>query len=146
MSSAEESARAISEIHGSFWQGRRMQCAPKTSGNTTVRAAVKEPTKFIYIGNIPYETTDAELNRLFKSLENVTDVRVAVDRVTGWPRGFAHADFTTVEAAQRALKQLQGMQLAGRQLRVDFTTGPAKGRGQQQQQQGQQGQEEPQEA
>lgn len=123
MESAEAAAQAISEVNGSFWQGRRIQCSMKTSRKPVSRTA-QEPTKFVYIGNIPYETTDAELNRLFKSLDNVEDVRVAVDRVTGWPRGFAHADFIDVESAQRAYQKLNGMQLAGRELRVDYTLGP----------------------
>jgi RNA recognition motif-containing protein len=123
MESAEAAAQAISEVNGSFWQGRRIQCSMKTSRKPVSRA-VQEPTKFVYIGNIPYETTDAELNRLFKSLDNVEDVRVAVDRVTGWPRGFAHADFIDVESAQRAYQKLNGLQLGGRALRVDYTLGP----------------------
>lgn len=126
MDSPEAAAQAIASVHGSFWQGRRIQCSPKTAPSAPKPRGAQEPTKYLYIGNIPYETTDAELNRLFKSLENVDDVRVAVDRVTGWPRGFAHADFIDVESAQRAHQKLQGMQIGGRELRVDFSTGPTK--------------------
>lgn len=78
------------------------------------------PSRSLYIGNIPYETTDAELNRLFKDLEDVRDVRVAVDRTTGWPRGFAHADFGTVEAATKAKEALSSLTIAGRPLRIDY--------------------------
>lgn len=79
-----------------------------------------EPTKSLYIGNIPYETTDAELNRIFRELDNVTDVRVAVDRTTGWPRGFAHADFADVEACTAAIEKLKGVTIGGRELRLDY--------------------------
>lgn len=79
-----------------------------------------EPTNSIYIGNIPYEASDADLNALFRSLDNVTDVRVAVDRNTGWPRGFAHADFADVESAIKASEFLSQHTLSGRSLRIDF--------------------------
>lgn len=80
-----------------------------------------DPTRALYIGNIPYETSDADLNKLFRDLDNVVDVRVAVDRNTGWPRGFAHADFADVESATKAHEKIAQMQLGGRTLRVDFS-------------------------
>lgn len=79
-----------------------------------------KPTSSLYIGNIPYETSDADLNRLFKDLENVKEVRVAVDRNTGWPRGFAHADFYDVESAKKAHEQLQNFEIGGRRVRIDY--------------------------
>lgn len=85
------------------------------------------PTNSLYIGNIPFETSDADLNRLFRELDNVTDVRVAVDRNTGWPRGFAHADFKDVESAQKAYEKLQSTQMGGRDLKVDFATAVQRG-------------------
>lgn len=82
-----------------------------------------QPSAQLFIGNIPYETTDAELNRLFRDIKNLKDVRVAVDRTTGWPRGFAHADFVDVESATEAHRRLQGATLADRTLRVDYAEG-----------------------
>ncbi|KAI0103719.1 RNA-binding domain-containing protein [Nemania sp. FL0031] len=120
-SSKEAANRAIAEANDSFWHGRRITVAPRTDGpsNKTARGN-KSPTNSLYIGNIPYEASDADLNQMFRSLENVTDVRVAVDRNTGWPRGFAHADFKDVESAQRAHEVLSSRMLGGRQLRIDF--------------------------
>jgi nucleolin len=113
---------AASNVNGSFWHGRRVMVTPrvKTERKASRRAPAEGPTTSIYIGNIPYETTDAELNRLFRDLDNVKDVRVAVDRVTGWPRGFAHADFHDVESAERAYKRLQGAMLGSRDLKIDY--------------------------
>jgi nucleolin len=126
MSSAEEVEAAIAELNGSFWHGRRVHMAPQTGERRTRATPTQKtdmpsgPTKFLYIGNIPYEATDAELNKMFGTLENLEDVRVAVDRVTGFPRGFAHADFTSVEAATKALEKLSGVELGGRTLRLDY--------------------------
>lgn len=117
----EESVlKAVEETNGSFWHGRRIQSQVREKKAGGERAYNKEPTRSLYIGNIPYETTDAELNKLFRDLDGVTDIRVAVDRTTGWPRGFAHADFKTIEQATSAVEKLRDVTIAGRSLRVDY--------------------------
>ncbi|KAK8138363.1 hypothetical protein PG984_001743 [Apiospora sp. TS-2023a] len=123
--------KAVEECNQSFWHGRRIRVEIRRSNNEGAprgdRAAAgrpmrkTEPTRALYIGNIPYETSDADLNKLFRDLDNVVDVRVAVDRNTGWPRGFAHADFADVESATKAHELISQMQLGGRTLRVDFS-------------------------
>lgn len=80
-----------------------------------------QPSQYLYIGNIPYETSDADLNALFNELEGLTNVRVAIDRNTGWPRGFAHADFESVEAATAAKEKIASRTMGSRTLRADFT-------------------------
>ncbi|KAL2256416.1 hypothetical protein VTK26DRAFT_1718 [Humicola hyalothermophila] len=120
---------ACANVNGSFWHGRRITCIPRQKGTKKVKhQEPTPPTAQLFIGNIPYETTDAELNRLFRGLENLLDVRVAVDRTTGWPRGFAHADFTSVDAAIAARAKLDGAVIANRKLRVDFAQGYIKKR------------------
>ncbi|GAP83608.1 putative nucleic acid-binding protein [Rosellinia necatrix] len=120
----EAAARAVQEAHNSFWHGRRITVDFRKSGPSEPRSRPKmEPTNSLYIGNIPYESSDADLNQLFRSLDNVRDVRVAVDRNTGWPRGFAHADFHDVESAEKAAEVLRNTTLGGRNLRIDFAQG-----------------------
>jgi RNA recognition motif-containing protein len=127
MESEEVMKKAIAELDGTFWHGRRIGVAARgentPKGGRGSRPPPVEPTKFLFIGNIPYEATDAELNKMFRELHNVEDVRVAVDRVTGWPRGFAHADFADVESAKKAMEKLSGFELNGRPLRVDYAQG-----------------------
>lgn len=65
--------------------------------------------------------SDADLNRLFRDVKNVLDVRVAIDRRSGQPRGFAHADFVDIESATAGKQALSGKELYGRRLRVDFS-------------------------
>ena len=72
-----------------------------------------------------FEMTDRDLNNLFRGIRNVIDVRVAIDRRTGQPRGFAHADFTDVKSAMEALKVLADKENYGRKLRVDYSYGPS---------------------
>lgn len=66
--------------------------------------------------------TDKDLNDLFKEVRNVLDVRVAIDRRTGQPRGFAHADFIDVKSAEAGAEFLREREFYGRRLRVDFST------------------------
>lgn len=80
------------------------------------------PTKTLFVGNMSFDMSDRDLNNLFREIKNVIDVRVAIDRRTGQPRGFAHADFTNVESAERAMKELSGKVVCGRVLRLDYST------------------------
>ncbi|KAI1265906.1 RNA-binding domain-containing protein [Xylariaceae sp. FL1019] len=122
----EAADRAVNEANKSFWHGRRIIVQHRAQKDETEvsrrKNTSREPSNSLYIGNIPYETSDADLNKLFRTLENVRDVRVAVDRNTGWPRGFAHADFADVDSALKAHELLSKTQIGGRQLRVDFST------------------------
>lgn len=68
-----------------------------------------------------YDMTDRDLNNLFSKIPNVIDVRVAIDRRSGQPRGFAHAEFTDVESAIKAKELLEGKEVHGRILRLDFS-------------------------
>lgn len=93
------------------------------------RTEMKEPTNSLFVGNMPYEMTDSDLNNLFREIKNVVDVRVAIDRRTGQPRGFAHADFVDVKSAQEAAEFLQGKEMYRRKLRVDFAASRQRGEG-----------------
>lgn len=79
------------------------------------------PSKTIFIGNMSFEMSDKDLNDLFRDVRNVVDVRVAIDRRTGQPRGFAHADFVDVQSATKAREALNGKVIYGRPLRIDFS-------------------------
>jgi nucleolin len=79
------------------------------------------PSKTLFIGNMSFEMSDKDLNDLFRNIRNVMDVRVAIDRRTGQPRGFAHADFIDVASAQQAREVLQDKLIYGRKLRVDYS-------------------------
>jgi len=128
---------ACANVNSTFWHGRRITCIPRTAPTQSNKFSArgvrnngqpKEPTPQLFIGNIPYETTDAELNKIFKGISNLRDVRIAVDRTTGWPRGFAHADFADAESAKIAYDRLQGVTINDRQLRIDFAEGYQKKR------------------
>ncbi|CAK7566700.1 MAG: hypothetical protein SEPTF4163_004651 [Sporothrix epigloea] len=122
--SAEAKEKAKAEASGSFWHGRRLEVGDRLArtrpDNTASERTTREPTDSLYIGNLPYETTDADLNVIFGDLKGLLAVRVAVDRATGWPRGFAHADFDTTENATAGLEFLKNKQVGTRSLRIDY--------------------------
>lgn len=79
------------------------------------------PTKTLFIGNMSFEMSDKDLNDLFREVKNVLDVRVAIDRRTGQPRGFAHADFLDIASAEKGAEYLRTKSFHGRTLRVDYS-------------------------
>jgi len=72
----------------------------------------------IYVGNLPFSTSEAELRTLFGQHGNVESVSLPTDRETGRPRGFGFVEMSQADAA-RAIQSLNGYQLNGRPLRVN---------------------------
>ncbi len=76
--------------------------------------------KRLYVGNLSYSVTDNDLRDAFSADGNeVTDVKIVMDRDAGRPRGFAFVEFEDDEAAQRSIALLNGKDLKGRPLRVN---------------------------
>ena len=73
----------------------------------------------IYVGNLPWRTTDQQLNDLFSAHGDVLSVRIISDRDTGRSRGFAFVTMTTADGAQSAISALNGSLLEGRALVVN---------------------------
>jgi len=117
----DQATAAIEARHQSVLEGRRL--IVNYMAKTRREDKISPPSKTLFIGNLAFEMSDADLNKLFRDIRNVIDVRVAIDRRTGQPRGFAHADFVDIESAQRAQEQLAGKEIYGRKLRVDFSAG-----------------------
>jgi RNA recognition motif-containing protein len=73
----------------------------------------------LYVGNLPYKTTDEDLNTLFSQAGAVDSVRVMRDMATGRARGFAFVEMANDDGAQKAISQLHGYALEGRPLVVN---------------------------
>lgn len=73
----------------------------------------------LYVGNLPYSTTDEELNGLFSRAGTVESVRVMRDMATGRARGFAFVQMASDEEAQRAISEFHQFQMEGRALVVN---------------------------
>jgi cold-inducible RNA-binding protein len=73
----------------------------------------------LYVGNLPYQTDERELQELFGQFGSVDSVNVMRDMATGRARGFGFVEMSTDEEAQAAAAQLNGHQLGGRALTVN---------------------------
>src|SRR5215475_1305541 len=72
----------------------------------------------IYVGNLPFSATEAEVRDLFSQYGAVESVSLITDRDTGRPRGFGFVEMSRADAS-RAIQNLNGKELGGRPLRVN---------------------------
>uniref|UniRef100_A0A1J3K9H4 Glycine-rich RNA-binding protein 5, mitochondrial n=1 Tax=Noccaea caerulescens TaxID=107243 RepID=A0A1J3K9H4_NOCCA len=75
----------------------------------------------IFVGGISYSTDEFGLREAFSKYGEVVDAKIIVDRETGRSRGFAFVTFTSTEEASNAM-QLDGQDLHGRRIRVNYAT------------------------
>jgi RNA recognition motif-containing protein len=73
----------------------------------------------LYIGNLPFTTTEAELRTVFERHGRVESVNVISDRETGRPRGFAFVEMADADSAKNAIRALDGTDFGGRSLKVN---------------------------
>ncbi len=73
----------------------------------------------LYVGNLPYETTEADLQALFEQSGQVASINVMRDRDTGRARGFAFVEMSSPAEANAAITQLDRFAYGGRNLTVN---------------------------
>jgi RNA recognition motif-containing protein len=73
----------------------------------------------LYVGNLPYETTEADLQALFEASGAVSTINIVRDRATGQARGFAFVEMGDAEGARKAISELDKHQYGGRNLTVN---------------------------
>lgn len=73
----------------------------------------------LYVGGLPYQTTENDLISLFEQAGNVTSATVINDRDTGRSKGFGFVDMSTPEEGQRAIEQLNGTLIDNRNITVN---------------------------
>ncbi|MBM4119910.1 MAG: RNA-binding protein [Nitrospira sp.] len=73
----------------------------------------------IYVGGLPYSTTEQELSELFSAHGAVQSARIIMDKFTGKSRGFGFVEMTTDEEVKAAIAALNATQLGGRTLTVN---------------------------
>jgi cold-inducible RNA-binding protein len=73
----------------------------------------------LYVGNLPYSTTEEDLRKLFSQYGNVDSVAVITDRDTGRSKGFGFVEFPDENEARNAISALSGQEYGGRALTVN---------------------------
>ncbi|MEN8127471.1 MAG: RNA-binding protein [Planctomycetota bacterium] len=73
----------------------------------------------IYVGNLSYDVTDNDLEQAFGEFGAVTSVNILKDKQTGESKGFGFVEMAEVSEGQAAIKEMNGKEFMGRELKVD---------------------------
>ena len=75
--------------------------------------------KKLYVGNLTYDTSDSDLQRMFEEFGTVSSAQVISDRETGRSKGFGFVEMGSDQEAQAAINALNGKDVGGRALTVN---------------------------
>jgi nucleolin len=140
---AENGAKALEGRNGYELDGRGLRVdfsAPRDASAQTPqqkqndRAAkfgdVKNPpAQTLFVGNISFEADESTLTEYFQEHGSINSIRLPTDRETGAPKGFGYVEMGSIEEAQAAFEALQGADVAGRPIRLDYAAPRAEGGG-----------------
>jgi len=76
-------------------------------------------TTKLFVGNLPFQATNADLEDLFSQVGAVASVNLITDKFTGRSRGFGFVEMADAQAAQQAIERFNGAELHGRALTVN---------------------------
>eukprot|EP00271_Cylindrocystis_brebissonii_P016114 TRINITY_DN3931_c0_g1_i1.p1 TRINITY_DN3931_c0_g1~~TRINITY_DN3931_c0_g1_i1.p1 ORF type:complete len:267 (+),score=57.27 TRINITY_DN3931_c0_g1_i1:113-913(+) len=134
---ARQSSSAVS-FPGTSFAGASLRLSSSASSGAAslvsrrvlaVQAEVEESVSYsqappagtkLYIGNLPFNVDSETLAGVFSSVAEVDQVDVIYDRETGRSRGFGFVTMSTTEGAEAAIQRLDGSELGGRMLKVNF--------------------------
>jgi len=75
--------------------------------------------KNLFVGNLSFQTTEADLRAFFEPYGKITRIHMAMDRETGLARGFGFIEMANDEEAKKAIAALDGKELGGRNIKVN---------------------------
>lgn len=78
----------------------------------------------LYVGGLPYETTDDELKAMFDASGTVASATVATDKGSGRSKGFGFVEMSSDEEAQSAIASVNGKTMGARTIRVEAANAP----------------------
>ena len=73
----------------------------------------------IYVGNLPYSTTEDDLKNAFSRFGAVSSVKIIIDKATGRSKGFAFVEMSNSSEGNQAIKSLNETDLNGRNIKVN---------------------------
>jgi RNA recognition motif-containing protein len=76
-------------------------------------------SKRIYVGGLPFTSTEDEVKSLFGAHGQVTSVKLIMDKYSGQPRGFGFVEMANDNEATTAIEKLNGYELGGKKLTVN---------------------------
>ena len=78
----------------------------------------------LYVGSLPYKTTEEELFQIFSQFGAVASVKIVTDRVTGQSKGFGFVEMESADDAKKAIEAVNNTELGGRTLVVSIARPP----------------------
>jgi len=85
----------------------------------TINSLGNEMAKRLYVGNLSFQVTEADLSELFAQVGTVDSVKIITDRDTGRSKGFAFVEMSDDSAAEQAISKFNGTDFHGRNLTVN---------------------------
>ncbi|KAG9686238.1 RNA-binding domain-containing protein, partial [Aureobasidium melanogenum] len=132
----DAATQALNAKHGTDLDGRTLKCDFSTPRDNSNRSYDKNqvgaranafgdkqqgaPSTTLFVGNVSFNTTTDSLTGYFSEYGSINSIRLPTDRETGAPKGFGYVEFGSVEEAKAALEGLNGADVDGRNIRLDF--------------------------
>lgn len=134
-SNADDAAKAFEAKQDTELDGRKINLdfanARQNNAGTADRAQSRAKTfgdqtspesDTLFIGNISFDADENMLQETFSSHGSILGIRLPTDPDSGRPKGFGYVQFSSVDEARSALGALQGADVGGRPVRLDFST------------------------
>src|SRR5207244_4147087 len=96
-----------------------LSCRAQELPNFHLTSKGQQMAKKIYVGNLSFQTTDADLNQMFSEVGQVESVQIITDRDTGRSKGFGFVEMSDDAAATKAIERFNGKEVNGRALTVN---------------------------
>ncbi|KAJ1965914.1 nuclear localization sequence binding protein [Dipsacomyces acuminosporus] len=128
--SLESKNKAIEQSGKHDVDGRKLFIEDKqsksTAGSTPKKLkddqmADNSPSTVVFLGNLAFDTTEDAIKQAFEDCGGIASVRIPKHNESFEPRGFAYVEFGSLEASAKA-KELDGLELDGRQIRVNYAS------------------------
>lgn len=146
----ENAVKALEEMNGAEIDGRNIRidfsnprpartpgATPQQRGNERAQKygdTPSQPSNTLFVGNISFNADEATITEYFEEMGTVKAVRLPTDRESGAPKGYGYVEMGSIDEAKAALEALQGAEIGGRSVRLDYATtrsndSPGGGRG-----------------
>ncbi|KEQ76204.1 RNA-binding domain-containing protein, partial [Aureobasidium namibiae CBS 147.97] len=119
----DAATEALNAKHGTDLDGRTLKCdfsTPRDNSNRSYDKNQGAPSTTLFVGNVSFNTTTDSLTGYFSEFGSINSIRLPTDRETGAPKGFGYVEFGSVDEAKAALEGLNGADVDGRNIRLDF--------------------------
>lgn len=132
---AEDAGKALEAKNGADLDGRYLKvdfAQPRGDSNATPQQRTfdraqkfgdqqaKTPTSTLFVGNVSFDATPEVLTEWFEEHGTINGIRLPTDRDTGAPKGFGYIEYSSVDEAKAALEALNGTEISGRAVRLDY--------------------------